>query len=166
MRQENKSFVPYVTGMGYPVSALGDDVVRAMNGRDLIVFDGECVLCSGFFRFMAHRDGEKRFAFAMAQSELGQACYLSLGLPLDDFQTNLVVKDGWVHTDLDAFAAAMSALGWPWKGLRACAWLPRFIKRPLYRLIAKNRYKIFGRYDVCMVPDQALRDRFMHGGWV
>ena len=47
----------------------------------------------------------------------------------------------------------------------AVAWLPVVIKRPLYRVIAKNRYRIFGRYETCMVPDAHLRARFLAGGW-
>lgn len=114
---------------------------------------------------MLRHDHEGKFSFAMAQAELGQSLYAALGMPLDDFQTNLVIKDGWIYTDLDAFAAAMSALGWPWKILSTSGWLPGPVKVPLYRLIAKNRYKIFGRYDICMRPDESIRRRFLTGGW-
>ncbi|MEO0371642.1 MAG: DCC1-like thiol-disulfide oxidoreductase family protein [Pseudomonadota bacterium] len=152
--------------MKFPASHLGPDTQAQLKGRDVIVFDGECVLCSGFFRFMLRHDREGRFFFAMAQADFGQACYGALGMPLDDFQTNLVIKEGWVYTDLDAFAAAMAALGWPWKILQIAAWLPQLIKRPLYRAIAKNRYRLFGRYDTCMVPGPDLRARFLEGGWL
>ncbi|MEM7731980.1 MAG: DCC1-like thiol-disulfide oxidoreductase family protein [Pseudomonadota bacterium] len=152
--------------MKIPVSKFGQELQEKIDGRDLIVFDGECVLCSGFFRFMLRHDREERFSFAMAQAEVGQACYAALGMPLEDFQTNLVIKDGWIFTDLDAFAAAMAALSWPWKALAVAAWLPGIIKRPLYRVIAKNRYKIFGRYETCMMPDASLRARFVQGGWL
>lgn len=129
-------------------------------GRDLIVFDGECVLCSGFFRFMLRHDRAGRFTFATAQSPLGQSLYQALGLPTDDFETNLVIVDSQVHGHLDAFAVAMGALAGPWRMLAMLRRLPRFIKMPLYRLIARNRYRIFGRHDQCMVPDAALRARF------
>lgn len=134
-------------------------------GRDLIVFDGECVLCSGFFRFMLRHDRAGRFSFATAQSPLGQSLYQALGLPTDDFETNLVIVDGQVHGHLDAFAVAMRALAWPWRMLAMLRRLPRFIKMPLYRLIARNRYRIFGRHDQCMVPDAALRARFAPQGF-
>ena len=138
----------------------------ALQGRDLIVFDGVCVLCSGFFKFMLRHDRQERFSFAMAQADLGQACYAALGMPLDDFQSNLVIKDGWIYTDLDAFAAAMAGLGWPWTALSAMGWLPGVVKVPLYRVVARNRYRLFGRYETCMLPDARVKARFFSGGAV
>ena len=138
----------------------------ALQGSDLIVFDGVCVLCSGFFKFMLRHDRQERFSFALAQADLGQACYAALGMPLDDFQSNLVIKDGWIYTDLDAFAAAMAGLGWPWTALSAMGWLPGVVKVPLYRVVARNRYRLFGRYETCMLPDARVKARFFSGGAV
>jgi predicted DCC family thiol-disulfide oxidoreductase YuxK len=138
---------------------------RALAGRDLIVFDGECVLCSGFFRTMVRLDRTERFSFATAQSPLGAALYEALGLPIRDFETNLVIVDGVIHQRLDAFAAAMAAVGWPWRVLSALRFIPRPIGDFLYHRIARNRYAVFGRYDTCMMPEPALKARFVeHAG--
>ena len=144
---------------------LPPDLRDRLQDRNVIVFDGECVLCSGFFRFMLARDTAGHFQFATAQSELGQALYVALGLPRVDFETNLVITGGEIHEKLDSFAAAMRVLGWPWRALSLCHWLPGLVKSPLYGLIARNRYRLFGRYDACLVPDAALRGRFAPGGW-
>ncbi len=128
---------------------------------DLIVFDGDCVLCTGFFRFILKHDRQARFRFATAQSPLGQALYTALNLPLNDYETNLVLTGGRIHTHLDAFAAAMAALGWPWRALALCRWLPGPVKRPLYSLIARNRFRLFGRRDTCYLPTPEVRARFM-----
>lgn len=133
--------------------------------HDLIVFDGECVLCSGFFRLMLREDRAGRFRFATAQSPLGQRLYQQLGLPTEDFETNLVIVNGQAYQKLDAFAAAMAGLPGAWRGLSLCRYLPRWIKDPLYRLIARNRYRIFGRYPTCMMPDPAVRARFAQDGF-
>ncbi len=133
--------------------------------QDTIVFDGECVLCSGFFHFMLARDKAQRFRFATAQSPLGQRLYRELGLPTQDFETNLVIVNGRVHQRLDAFAAAMKNLPGGWPVLSLCRFLPGWIKDPLYHSIARNRYKIFGRTQTCMVPDPALRARFLPEGF-
>lgn len=146
--------------------ALSPDLTAQLNQRDVIVFDGECVLCSGFFKFMLRYDQRKRFDFVLAQSALGTRLYSALDLPVDDFETNLVIVDGQVHQRLDAFAAAMRSLGWPWKILSICRFLPRQAKDSLYHLIARNRYAIFGRFDTCMIPDAATRARFATDGWV
>jgi predicted DCC family thiol-disulfide oxidoreductase YuxK len=130
-------------------------------GGDLIVFDGECVLCSGFFRFITRVDRAERFRFAHAQSAFGHALYEALGLPVDDYETNLIIVDGVVYTHLDSFAAAMGAVGWPWRGLAIVGVLPGPVKTFLYNRIARNRYALFGRYDTCMMPDPHLIARFV-----
>lgn len=132
--------------------------------EDLIVFDGECVLCCGFFRFMLEHDHQERFVFATAQSPLGQVLYRDLGLPTDDFETNLVRVEGVTYQRLDAFAAAMGTLGWPWRALTALRHLPAALKDPAYHLIARNRYSLFGRHQSCMIPTPELRRRFADGG--
>ena len=83
-------------------SALPDPLRSHTWSRDVIVFDGECVLCSGFFQFMLKHDTAQRFSFATAQSQLGQQLYRALGLPTDDFETNLVIVDGLIYQRLDA----------------------------------------------------------------
>lgn len=132
-------------------------------GRDLIVFDGECVLCSSFFRFIVRADKAHRFHFAHAQSEVGGHIYAALDMPTDDFDTNLVIVDGAIYERLDAFAAAMSSVGWPYKALAVTRFIPEPLRSFLYYRIAKNRYALFGRYDTCMMPDPALRARFIDG---
>ena len=141
------------------------DCTTALNGRNLIVFDGECILCSGFFRFMLRHDSDLPFDFATAQSPLGQRLYAALELPRDDFETNLVFVDGTVYGNLDAFAVAMGQLGWPLRLLSGLRWLPHWIKMPVYRLIARNRYRIFGRYDTCLMPNAKQRARFAPEGY-
>ncbi|MEP2717590.1 DCC1-like thiol-disulfide oxidoreductase family protein [Pseudophaeobacter sp.] len=128
---------------------------------DLIIFDGECVLCSHFFQFMLRHDKGQRFSFATAQSELGQRLYRERGLPMDDFETNLVFVEGRCYQRLNAFAAAMRALPGLWWILGLCRFLPGFVKDPLYHLIARNRYRLFGRMETCMVPGPDIRARFL-----
>jgi predicted DCC family thiol-disulfide oxidoreductase YuxK len=143
------------------VSDLPGDLQATLAGRDLILFDGECVLCSGFFRTIVRLDRAERFFFATAQSPLGAALYDALDLPATEFETNLVIVDGAIHQRLDAFAAAMSAVGWPWRALAVLRFIPEPLRSFLYHRLARNRYAIFGRYDTCMMPDPHLRARFL-----
>ena len=129
--------------------------------RDIIVFDGECVFCSSFFKLMVRIDRDETFHFVVAQSELGTALYEALDLPTDDFETNLVIVDGVIYQRLDAFAAAMRRAGGLWRLLSWCRHIPEPLKSFLYHRIARNRYSIFGRYNVCMVPDARLKARFL-----
>ncbi|MEO3415701.1 DCC1-like thiol-disulfide oxidoreductase family protein [Roseovarius sp. CAU 1744] len=146
------------------VSALPADLRNVLPSH-VIVFDGECVLCSGFFRFMLRHDRQSRFHFVLAQSKLGTRLYRALDLPTDEFETNLVLVDGVIYQKLDAFAHAMRALGWPWRALSALRFLPGALKDPAYMAVARNRYSLFGRYQACMIPDAAVRARFLPGGW-
>ena len=133
--------------------------------RDLVVFDGVCVLCSGFFRFVLRHDRRRRFAFVSAQSALGTRLYEALGLPTDDYETNLVIVDGEIHQRLGAFFAAMRALGAPWGVLAPLRHLPDALLDPAYHALARNRYRVFGRTEACLVPTPDLRARFAPGGW-
>ncbi|MDZ4393681.1 thiol-disulfide oxidoreductase DCC family protein [Cypionkella sp.] len=134
---------------------------QMLSGKNLIVFDGECVFCSAFFRFMLRHDRAQKFHYATAQSPLGQALYAALNLPLIDFETNLVITNGEIHQRLDAFAAAMAELPAPWRFARIARQLPKAVKDAIYKPIARNRYRIFGRYDTCLIPDCVLKSRFL-----
>ena len=129
--------------------------------RSLIVFDGECVFCSTFARFVLRHDQDRRFSFTLAQSVLGQALYRHYGLNPTDYETNLVIGAGRLYEKLDAFVKVMTALGRPWRLFGVLRVIPRPIGAWLYDRVAKNRYRIFGRYQTCMVPSAELRARII-----
>lgn len=129
--------------------------------QPLIVFDGVCVLCSGFVRLVVRLDRQSRFRFATAQSPLGEALFRKHGLRTDSYETNLVLVDGLAFTKLDSFVAVMSELGWPWRAAKALLLLPRPLRDWLYERIARNRYALFGRKDSCGIPSAELRERFL-----
>ena len=136
-----------------------DGVPSWDDSRGLIVFDGECVLCSAFVRFVFARDRRSRFRFTMAQADLGQALYRHYGLDARDFETNLVVIDGRLHGKLTGFVRVMAELGWPWRALVVLRIVPRPLGNWFYDRIARNRYRLFGRYDSCRLPSAELRAR-------
>ncbi|WP_281858064.1 thiol-disulfide oxidoreductase DCC family protein [Litoreibacter halocynthiae] len=136
-------------------------VTALTQGADVVVFDGVCVLCSGFLKFMLKHDHAGRFKFVIAQSELGEALYAHLGLKSADYDTNVVIVDGRIYTKLDAFAAAMGALGGVWRVAQAVRVLPRPVADWLYNRIARNRYAMFGKTDACLVPTPDVQDRFL-----
>ena len=131
----------------------------------MIVFDGECVLCSRIFRFVLRHDRDRRFRFVLAQSSLGTAIYEALDLPTREFDTNVVIRDGLICLRGASLPHAMGGLPSPWSALSVLRHVPPVIADPAYHLIARNRYRIFGRFDQCMIPDAALRARFLPGGW-
>lgn len=136
-------------------------VTSLTQGEDVVVFDGVCVLCSGFLKFMLRFDRQKQFRFVVAQSDRGEALYAHLGLKSADYDTNLVIVGGHVHTKLDASAAAMKALGGVWHVAGLVQLLPRRVSDWLYDRVALNRYAVFGRTETCMMPTADIKARFL-----
>ena len=127
----------------------------------LIVFDGVCILCSRFARFVIEHDPDAIFRFTTAQGALGQSLFRRYGLSTTEFETNIVIADGEAWGELDAFAQVMARLHRPWRWLRIVRWLPEPLSGWLYRRIALNRYRLFGKTETCMVPPADWRDRFI-----
>jgi predicted DCC family thiol-disulfide oxidoreductase YuxK len=125
---------------------------------DLILFDGVCVFCSRWVDFVVTRDVAKRFRFTTIQSPYGARLARTLGIDPADPDTNAVIHDGKAFMQSDAALTVLSTLpGWRWA--RALLAVPKPLRDVVYGLIARNRYRIFGKYDACMVPDADLRAR-------
>ena len=129
----------------------------------LILFDGVCLLCSAWVRFVVRRDPEACFRFVAVQAPGGRGMAARLGIDAAAPETNAVVLGGRALFKSDAALAVLSALaGWRWTAaLRA---VPRPLRDWFYDRIARNRYRLFGRSEVCMVPTPALASRFLKGG--
>lgn len=126
---------------------------------DLIVFDGACVFCFGFARFMARHDKAGRFRFVTAQSATGRALYRRHRLDPVAMGTNIVIVDGRAHVKMAAFAAAMRSLGRLWRALALASAIPQPFSDRLYDRIARNRYRLGRR--ACPLPSAALRGRLV-----
>ena len=125
---------------------------------DVILFDGVCVFCSRWVRFVAARDVDRRFRFTTIQSPYGARLARAFGIDPADPDSNAVIHGGTAHLQSDAALTVLSTLpGWRWA--HALLWVPKPLRDAVYDLIARNRYKIFGKYDACMVPDADLRAR-------
>lgn len=134
---------------------------ESAGGHDgpVIVFDGVCVLCNGWVRFLLKHD-QGRYRFASMQSGAGRALLAGHGLDPEDPASFLLVETGRAWTDSDAIRRVLTGLGGPWKLAALIALVPRFLRDPLYRMVARNRYRWFGTTS-CTVPDDAQRDRFL-----
>jgi predicted DCC family thiol-disulfide oxidoreductase YuxK len=124
----------------------------------VILFDGVCIFCSRWVRFVAARDTAKRFRFTPIQSAYGTRLAKALGIDPDDPDTNAVIHGGGVFLKSDAALTVLAQLpGWRW--VRALFAVPKPLRNAAYNLVAQNRYRIFGKYDACFVPDADLRAR-------
>lgn len=137
------------------------DILQTIQDKNVIVFDGECVLCSRFFNFVLKRDNDKAFHFLTAQSEAGEALYAHFGLKAEDYDTNLVLIEGRLYERLAGFFQVMKIIGWPWRALTVGSVLPSTLLDWLYYGIARNRYALFGKRETCLVPTPDIRERFL-----
>jgi predicted DCC family thiol-disulfide oxidoreductase YuxK len=127
---------------------------------DVILYDGVCVFCSRWVRFVGARDVKKRFRFTAIQSGYGTRLAQAFGINPDDPDTNAVIHGGEAFFKSDAALTVLSNLpGWRWtRALRA---VPKPLRDALYGFVARNRYRIFGKYEECFVPDAEMRARVM-----
>lgn len=130
----------------------------------IILFDGVCNLCSRSVRFVIARDPHAHFRFAALQSDAARRICAERGIPMPtalDPDSIVVIADGKTLERSDAALAIAARLPFPWSLLRMFRVLPRAIRDWLYRLIARNRYRWFGRTDACMMPTPEIRARFI-----
>lgn len=126
-----------------------------------IVFDGVCHLCTGFVRFVIRWDRGALFQFLPAQSPRGEKLYARLGLKSDDWNSNLLVLNGRVYTELDAFVEIARRFGGIWRAIPILYAMPRPLRDWLYNRLARNRYDWFGKRDTCYLPTPELASRFL-----
>jgi predicted DCC family thiol-disulfide oxidoreductase YuxK len=145
-------------GRDHPVA--GTEAMNRWVDDDVILYDGVCVFCSRWIRFVAARDKERRFRFTAIQSDYGARLARAFDIDPQDPDTNAVIHGGIAHLKSDGALTVLHQLpGWSWT--RACLAIPPPLRDAVYNLIARNRYRIFGKYDACFVPDAELRDRVM-----
>jgi predicted DCC family thiol-disulfide oxidoreductase YuxK len=136
------------------VAAFADD-------KPVIVFDGYCVLCSGFARFVLRHDRKRRYRLLAAQSPLGEQLYRHYGLAGADYESNILLQDGRVWLKSAGSIRMFEGLGFPWSLVGILRLVPRGLLDRLYDLVARNRLRWFGTRQTCFLPDPADVDRFL-----
>lgn len=132
-------------------------------GAPLVLYDGVCALCNWAVRFILDRDVRGVFHFAPLQSEIGRQWLERAGLSVDVLDTVILVQEGRAYVRSDAAFRILRQLRTAWKFLVVFHALPAFMTDAVYRLVARSRYRVFGRYDTCPLPPHADRHRFLDG---
>ncbi len=127
----------------------------------IILFDAECVLCSANAQFVLKHDATGIFRLASMQGEVGSALYRAHGMDPKDPVSILVVDGDKVLRDSDAVLSIYEGLGYPWRLMAVFRLVPAFLRDPVYRWVARNRYRWFGKRDECWLAPPAYRDRIL-----
>jgi predicted DCC family thiol-disulfide oxidoreductase YuxK len=130
-------------------------------GHAVVLFDGVCNLCNGAVQFIVRRDPAAYFQFA----SMGSAAALHVlgAAPIPDPLPDslILVEDGGVFTRSTAALRIARRLTFPWPLAYALVVIPRPLRDLIYDLVARYRYRVFGRRDHCMIPGPGLRERFL-----
>lgn len=145
-----------------PFSYRADSAVpRFPDDRPIIIFDGNCVLCSRWAQFVLRWDTTRRFRLLAAQMPLGAALYRHYGLDPVDYETNVLLEDGRAWFKSEGSIRMFERLGFPWNAVIIMRLLPRGVRDRLYDVVARNRFRWFGTRATCFLPDPADADRFL-----
>jgi len=125
-----------------------------MSTDHLVVFDGVCNLCNGTVQFIIRHDNKRKFSFAVSQSDAGQKVLEQAGFDAISQSSVVYVRQGVAHVKSKAVLLILKDLGCCWNFLYILIVVPAFVRDFIYDLIAKNRYRIFGRRESCMVPNR------------
>ncbi len=145
-----------------PYSYRNDDTIPAFDDSSPIVFmDGECVLCSKAARLLSKMDKRQEFKICPTQSPLGQVMFKHYDLSPTDPESWLYLYEGKAYTSMDA----VIRVGWKLGGIGIAPVifrvLPTSWQNRLYGLLARNRYRIWGKTDMCSIPDPELKKRLI-----
>ena len=135
-------------------------------GAHLVLYDGVCGLCNSLLQFLLTHDRRGVFAFASLQSALGREVVDRLGGDPTEL-TSFYVLANYRTRHSRIFARSKAALfvagqlGWPWRAAVLARVLPNAILDHVYNVVARNRYRMFGRFEQCLTPRPEFRSRFV-----
>lgn len=131
------------------------------NGKNIVLFDGVCNLCNRLIRFIIKRDPKAIFRFAALQSKTGQELLMQMKLPMNDMDSVVYISEEEYFFRSSAILHILHDLGGVWKLFYAFIVIPSFCRDFIYSIVAKTRYKVFGKRETCMVPTPDLQQRFL-----
>jgi predicted DCC family thiol-disulfide oxidoreductase YuxK len=131
------------------------------SGKIVVLLDGVCNLCNGAVQFIIKRDKTSKFLFASLQSDFGQSQLQKFGLDPTKLHSIITIENGKFYERSDAALKIASGLAQPWRMLGVFRILPRFFRDWVYDLIARHRYKMFGKRESCMIPTPELKEKFV-----
>jgi predicted DCC family thiol-disulfide oxidoreductase YuxK len=129
--------------------------------KSTVLFDGICNFCNSSVNFIIDRDYKDRFRFAALQSGKGIKLMNKFGLDSENLKTIILIEDDKYYTKTTAALRIVKHLRGIWKFFYVLIIIPPFIRNIAYSIIAKYRYRWFGKKDVCRIPLQEEKEKFL-----
>lgn len=133
---------------------------RNASSPPVLLYDGVCKLCNGSMNFIVRRDRKKRLKLAPLQSDFGRRVLTSHEMQSEPMDSILLLEGSRLTTKSTAMIRASKYLDGLWPLCMIFLIIPRFVRDFIYDLIARNRYRWFGKYDACLLPDPEREDRY------
>jgi len=132
----------------------------------IVLYDGVCGLCNHLVQFILKRDGHDRFRFASLQSDFTREVLTRHGVDPNDLDTVYVIRrhaqpGESLLARSDAILYMLQQLGGVWKLMSVGKILPRVVRDAVYKIVARNRYRVFGKHESCMLPEPQHRAKFV-----
>ena len=135
----------------------------AENSKDVIMFDGVCNMCNGFVQFILKHESKPHFYFSSLQSDISISKLQAMGyaIDLENLKSVLLISNGEVHDKSTAAIEILRKLN-RWGRIAVILYVfPKFLRDFVYDWIARNRYKWFGKQEVCWMQDPKWKPRFL-----
>ncbi len=135
--------------------------LKAQQQQAVLLYDGLCCLCNRTVHFLLRIDRRSVLHFAALQSTSAKSLLEQVdhSRPLPDGV--VLIHNGKIYTESDAALKSLQLIGGIWKLVSILRFIPNFIRKPIYRIVARNRYKWFGKYDTCPLPKPEWKQRFL-----
>jgi predicted DCC family thiol-disulfide oxidoreductase YuxK len=135
-------------------------IINNLN-KNIILFDGKCKLCDFSVNFLLDRDDKDIFRFCTIQSDVGKEILKYHKLPENDISTVVLIENDKAYTKSTAALQSINKIKRPWKYISYLLIIPQFIRDPIYDVIAKNRYHMFGQNTKCRIMTDDIKHKFI-----
>jgi len=135
--------------------------MKAQQHHTVILYDGLCCLCNRTIHFLLKIDHQAFLNFAALQSSTAKSLLEQVdhSRPLPDGV--VLIHNGKIYTESDAALKSLQLIGGIWKLVAMLRYIPNFIRNPIYRIVARNRYRWFGKFESCPLPKPEWKNRFI-----
>ncbi len=135
--------------------------LKTQQQQTVLLYDGLCCLCNRTIQFLVKRDHRVVLHFAALQSNSAKSLLeqINHSRPLPDGV--VLIHNGRIYTESEAALKSLHLIGGIWKLFAMLRFIPNFIRNPIYRIVARNRYTWFGKYESCPIPKPECKHRFL-----